>query len=446
MTTQKLCLANYSAAQKFKALDAKKRKAFIDNLTDAQALAFLYDWDFWRRPNQATPQGDWAVWMILAGRGFGKTRTGAQWAIETAEKRGSNGRIALVGRTPGDVRDVMIEGESGILKKSPPWFRPLYEPSKRRLTWPNGCIATTYSSYKPDELRGPQHTDAWCDEKAAWMYLQETWDMLQFGVRLGQDPRICITTTPKPLKLIREILGRENTVTTTGSTYDNLHNLAPTFRDAILSRYEGTTLGRQEIHAELLDEIEGALWLRAWIRKQQPPKTDTGNLDLRRIVVGVDPATTSNPDSDETGIIASGVDFKEHGHVLADSSGRYTPDGWARAALGLYHDLKADCIVAESNQGGEMVAHTIRTIDRNAPVKLVHAKRSKQARAEPVAALYEQNRITHANDLPQLEGELISWIPNTGEESPNRLDAMVYTMHELILSSRNVSERKLVGV
>lgn len=438
--------ANYSTAQKFQALPSKDRQKFIDNLSDEQAAAFLYDWEFWQRPNQATPQGKWAVWMILAGRGFGKTRTGAQWTIETAEKRGKNGRIALVGRTPADVRDVMIEGESGILAKSPPWFRPLYEPSKRRLTWPNGCIATTYSSYKPDELRGPQHTDAWFDELAAWMYLQDTWDMAQFGCRLGADPRICITTTPKPLKLLREILTRADTVKTTGSTYDNLHNLAPTFRDAILSRYEGTTLGRQEIHAELLDEIEGALWLRAWIKRLDAPKNEDKSLNVRRIVVGVDPATTNNADSDETGIIASAVDYKEHGHVLADSSGRYTPDGWARAALGLYYDLNADCIVAESNQGGEMVAHTIRTIDRNAPVKLVHAKRSKQARAEPVAALYEQGRITHTDNFEALEGELISWIPDTGEESPNRLDAMVYTFHELILSRRTATERKISGV
>lgn len=438
--------ANYSQAQRFQALPSEQRQKFIDNLTDEQAAAFLYDWEFWQRPNQATPTGAWAVWLILAGRGFGKTRTGAQWVIEQAEKRGKNGRIALVGRTPADVRDVMIEGESGILRKSPVWFRPMYEPSKRRLTWPNGCIATTYSSYKPDELRGAQHTDAWCDELAAWFYLQDTWDMLQFGCRLGADPRICITTTPKPLKLLRELLTRNDTVKTTGSTYDNLHNLAPTFRDAILSRYEGTTLGRQEIHAELLDEIEGALWQRAWIRRQKPPKHENGNLDVRRIVVGVDPATTSNEDADETGIIASAVDFKEHGHVLGDVSGRYTPDGWARAVIGLYHDLNADCIVAESNQGGEMVAHTIRTIDRNVPIKLVHAKRSKQARAEPVAALYEQGRITHADNFEALEGELVGWVSDTGEESPNRLDAMVYTFHELILSKRNATERKITGV
>ena len=428
------------------ALSTEQQTAYYDALSIDVADALRYDWGFWQRPNQATPEGDWAAWIILAGRGFGKTRTGAEWTIETAQKRGPDGRIALVARTPADVRNVMIEGESGIMAKSPPWFRPLYEPSKRRLTWPNGCIATTYSSYKPDELRGPQHTDAWCDEFAAWMYLQMMWDMLQFGCRLGQDPRICITTTPKPIKLLRELLTRKNTVKTTGSTYENLHNLAPTFKDAILARYEGTTLGRQEIHAELLDEIEGALWLRAWISKQQPPKTEAGNMDLRRIVIGVDPATTSNADSDETGIIASGVDFKEHGHVLADSTGRYTPDGWARAALALYHDLNADCIVAESNQGGEMVAHTIRTLDRNAPVKLVHAKRSKQARAEPIAALYEQGRITHTDDFAALEGELISWIPDTGDESPNRLDAMVYTFHELILSKRNASQRKLTGV
>lgn len=446
MTPQSQNSENYSTAQRFHELEPGARDAFIAGLTDAEALAFLYDWSFWRRPNQATPPGDWPIWLILAGRGFGKTRTGAEWAIETAEKRGSGGRIALVARVPGDVRDVMIEGESGIMEKSPPWFRPHYEPSKRRLTWPNGCLATTYSSHKPAELRGPQHTDAWCDELAAWMYLQDTWDMLQFGCRLGTDPRICITTTPKPLKLLTEIVRRPDVVKTTGSTYENLHNLAPTFRDAILARYEGTQLGRQEIYAELLDEIEGALWSREWIRRQEVRKTDAGAMDLRRIVVGVDPATTNNTESDETGIIAAGIDFTEHGHILADASGRYSPDGWARAALGLYHDLGADCIVAESNQGGDMVAHTIRTIDRNAHIQLVHAKRSKQARAEPVAALYEQGRISHAADLAALEGELVSWVPESGDESPNRLDAMVYTIHELILTRRTVGERKLTGV
>jgi phage terminase large subunit-like protein len=435
-----------SEAQALALLPTEQQTEYLDALTIEEAQALMFDWGFWQRPNQATPKGAWAVWMILAGRGYGKTRTGAEWAREQAEKRGPDGRIALVSQTPATARRVMIEGESGILAKSPPWFRPIYEPSKRQLAWPNGCIGTVYTSHNYEELRGEQHTDAWCDEMAAWMYLQDTWDMLQFGCRLGHDPRICITTTPKPLKLIRELIGRDNTVKTTGSTYENLHNLAPTFKDAILSRYEGTTLGRQEIYAELLDEVEGALWLRKWILRRELPKNDMGKPDLQRIVVGVDPATTNNPDSDETGIIASGLDFKQHGHVLADSSGRYTPDGWARAAVGLYHDLNADCIIAESNQGGEMVAHTIRTIDRNAPVRLVHAKRSKQARAEPVAALYEQGRISHADDFGALEGELISWIPETGDESPNRLDAMVYTFHELMLAKRNVSERKLSGV
>mgnify|MGYP005813764459 FL=1 len=382
----------------------------------------------------------------MAGRGFGKTRTGAQWAIETAMKRGRGGRIALVSRTPGDVRDIMIEGESGILEKSPPGFRPHYEPSKRRLTWPNGCIATTYSSFKPDQLRGAQQTDAWFDELAAWYYLQDAWDMAQFGTRLGDDPRICITTTPKPLKLLREIIGRHDTVLTTGSTYDNLHNLAPTFRDAILARYEGTSLGRQEIYAELLDEIEGALWKRAWIIKRDAPQNDNGDLALQRIVIAIDPATTSKATSDETGIVAVGVDFNEHGHVLADVSARYTPDGWARAALGLYNDFNADRIVAESNQGGEMVSHTIRTIDRNAAIKLVHASRSKQARAEPVAALYEQGRITHTDSFDALEGELVSWSPDMGDASPNRLDALVWGFTELFLLRGHVAQRKLTGV
>ena len=437
---------NYSAAQTFKSLPPDKRQRFLENLTERDAIALLHNWAFWARPNQLPPSGDWFVWLILAGRGFGKTRTGAEWVIGQAKKRGASGRIALAARTPADVRDTMIEGESGILAKSPPDFKPIYEPSKRRLIWPNGCRATTFSSYKPDELRGPQHTDAWCDELAAWYYLGDCWSNLMLGLRLGADPRCVVTTTPKPVKLLRELRERKNVAITSGSSYENLENLAPTFRDEILGQYEGTTLGRQEIYAELLDEAEGALWKRDWILHGDAPRGENDALALSRVVVSIDPATTNNPDSDETGITVNAIGHDGRGYLLADISGRYSPDGWARAAIQAFYDYDADTIIAEANQGGDMVAHTIKTIHHGAPIKMVHASRSKQARAEPVAALYEQGRMTHVGAYAALEDELTNWEPNTGAPSPNRLDALVWGFTELFITRRQVAERKLVGM
>ena len=289
--------------------------AFAAQLADALEAS----WPAIARPNQLPPPGDWQVWLLLAGRGFGKTRTLAEWVCQQAAS-GQAGRIAVVAATAADARDVLVEGQSGILTVSPPWFRPVYEPSKRRLTWPNGAIATTFSAEEPERLRGPQHDSAICDELGSWSR-PETWDMLQFGLRLGRHPRCVVATTPRPTKLIRELLACEgrNVAVTRGSTYENRANLAPGFFDQIIGKYEGTRLGRQELNAELLDDTPGALWSHGIIDAAR----QAAARQLARIVVAIDPAATSGEDADETGIIVVGKDTQGHGYVLADASGKY---------------------------------------------------------------------------------------------------------------------------
>lgn len=366
------------------------------------------------------------------GRGAGKTRSGAEWIRERVET-GQASRIALVAQTPADVRDVMVEGESGILRISPPWNKPIYEPSKRRLTWSNGAFALAFSSYEPDRLRGPQFDTAWCDEVASWHYVRETWDNLMFTMRLGGDPKVAVTTTPKPIKLIRDLLERPDVVISRGTTYDNVENLPPQFLQTILSRYEGTSLGRQEIYAEVLDEAEGALWTRAWIEDSRIAEPPT---DLYRVIVAIDPAVTSSAESDETGIVAVGLSDSGDLYVLGDWSGRYSPDGWARAACNMYAHFDADLIVGEVNNGGDMVEYTLRTVDQHIPYKAVHASRGKRARAEPIAALYEQGRAHHVGTFPDLEDQLCTWEPLGSEASPDRMDALVWAASELVHTGR----------
>ena len=387
------------------------------------------DWRSIARIEQLPPSGDWSVWLILAGRGAGKTRTGAEWVRSLAEAA-SVPRIALVGPTSADVRDVMVEGESGILAICPNSNRPTYEPSKRRLTWPNGVQAAMFSSEEPERLRGPQHAAAWCDELCSWRNVRSTWDNLQFGLRLGKRPRQVITTTPKPIKLLKEIVKRDgqDVVVTRGRTTDNAANLAPSFLSQIVARYEGTRLGRQELNAELLEDVQGALWTRDLLeegrREKAPP--------MRRIVVAIDPAVSVSENSDETGIIVAGLGTDDHGYLIEDASGKLSPIEWARRAVALYHKHGADRIVAEANQGGLMVETTIRTVDQNVSFKGVHASRGKITRAEPIAALFEQFRIHLVGAFPELEDQLCTFeagLPG----SPDRLDAMVWTFTELMV-------------
>ena len=383
------------------------------------------------RQAQLAPPGPWRVWLLLAGRGFGKTRAGAEWVREQV-KEGTAGRIALVAPTAADARDVMIEGESGILAVTPDRAKPLYEPSKRRITWPNGAIATVYSAEEPERLRGPQHDAAWCDELAAWRY-DEAWDMLMFGLRLGMDPRAVVTTTPKPRRLLRGLIADPTVAVTRGTSFDNRENLAPVFFDAILKRYQGTRLGRQELLAELLDDVPGALWSRAAIERQSVPVAP----ELARIVVAIDPAVSAGEDADETGIVVAGVDRDNHAYVLDDLSGRYAPHEWARRAIAAYKGHDADRIVAESNNGGDMVEATLRIIDSNVSFRAVHASRGKAVRAEPVAALYEQGRVHHVGHLNALEDQMCEFTGNPDRKpgaSPDRVDALVWAITDLLIA------------
>jgi len=383
------------------------------------------DWKFWARPNQLAPKGDWSTWMIMAGRGWGKTRTGAEWIRERVQA--GYRRIGLIAKTPADARDIMIEGESGILACIPKEERPTYETTKRRLTWSNGAVALAFSSHEPDHLRGVQFDTVWVDELATYEYARETWETMRFALRLSDDPRCLVTTTPKPMAIIKEIIKEEGTVLTTGSSYDNQANLTPQFFDQILSRYENTRIGRQEIHAELLEEAEGSLWKRDWIENTRVGECP----DLLRIVVAIDPAVSKNKESDETGIVVCGIDDKKDLYVLDDGSGRYTPQQWGGEAIALYKRWMADRIVAETNNGGMMVESVLRQVDEQIPYKSVHATKGKRVRAEPISALYEQGRVHHVGRHNDLEDQLCNWDPMS-TESPDRLDALVWACTELI--------------
>lgn len=387
----------------------------------------------WRdlaRLEQLPPDGAWLVWAIIAGRGFGKTRSAAELVVEWARTPGV--RIALVGRTPADVRDTMIEGESGILACAPEGEKPIFEPTKRRVTWPNGSIATAFSAEVPSALRGPQFHYAWADEVSSWRdarkgdVVDTAWNNLMLALRLGQDPRCVVSTTPKPNVLTRTILGRKSTQITKGSTYDNLVNLAPSFREAVLAAYEGTRIGRQELNGELLEDVEGALWTLDSI--------DAARVDvappLQRVVVAVDPSGGSSESSDEQGIIVAGIGFDGDWYVIADRSCKLSPHGWATRAVQAFNEFTADRVVAERNFGGDMVESTIRSVDATIPVRMVSASRGKVQRAEPVAALFEQGRVHMVGSFPELEDQMVTWTPAQGG-SPDRVDALVWAITSL---------------
>lgn len=422
-------------------------------LTPAQRRGLRYVWPAWARADQLEPEGLWLTWLILAGRGWGKSRTGGQ----TTHGRAMSGkakRIALVGADFDDVRKVMIEGKSGILSIAPPHERPLWEPSKRLLTWPNGAVGECYSGHDPGGLRGPEFDWFWADEIAKWTYLDETWDNLRMATRLGLSQGM-VTTTPRPRRKLRELLDQVATGSvflTRGATYDNRANLSEAFFREI-ARFEGTRLGRQELLGELLTDTPGSLWTLDRIDRLRVGQSP----DMERIVVAIDPATTHVPKEegngetsdprarrkkkrpDETGIIVAGRGVDGLFYVLADRSCSLSPAGWARRALKAFNDFKADRIVAETNQGGEMVEETLRAIDSDAPISLVHAKRGKVTRAEPVAALYEQKRARHVGCHRELEDQLTTYVEGESDFSPDRMDAMVYAGIELMLEGGIVS-------
>lgn len=414
----------HSLAERLALLNPHERRWLLNGVP---AGLLVWSWRVWARPEQVAPPGEWNLWMVKAGRGWGKTRCGAEWVRERAKN--PNERIGLIGRTAADVRDVMVEGPTGILRVFPDNERPLYEPSKRRITFSSGAVATCYSADEPDLLRGPQHSTLWCDELAAWRFDRETWDNAMLGLRLGEHPRAIITTTPRPTKLVREIIGRPDAVITGGSTYDNAGNLADNFLTTILGRYEGTRLGRQEIEAELLEDNPGALWTQGLIDRNRVRQAPA----LRRIIVAIDPSVSSNESSDEAGIIGAGLGVDGHGYVLADLSGKMAALEWAQAACEWYDKNGCDRIVAEVNNGGDLVEATIRTVNPMVSYKAVHATRGKIIRAEPIGALYEQGKIHHVGNFPALEDQMTTYDPAISKKSPDRMDALVWAMTDLML-------------
>jgi phage terminase large subunit-like protein len=407
-------------------------RKLADRLREAvqrREAAGRFDWDRMARSTQRLPAGSWRNWLILAGRGWGKTLTGAQtcriWSRDFPY-------IALVGATIEDARDIMVEGPSGILSVCPNHERPAYYPAKHSLEWPNGCKMSVFTASEPERLRGKQFCKLWADELASWPYLRETWDQCAFGLRLGKNPQAVITTTPKPLNLLRSLLHNRTTHVTRGSTYENRDNLAEQFFSEIINRFEGTRLGKQELNAEILSDNPGALWTLAGIEADRVTKVP----DLERVVVAIDPSGTSTEASDECGIVVTGRDGqrKPHFYVLADLSLRGSPETWARKAILAYHAHGADRVIAEGNFGGDMVESVLRNIDPNVSFKKVTASRGKLIRAEPVAALYEQHRVHHVGVFEALEEQMVNYVPGS-PGSPDRMDAGVWAISGLMEDS-----------
>lgn len=418
---------------------------FFAGLGPRELETLLASWTLNARPDQWPPNAardgePWSVWLVMGGRGAGKTRTGAEWVrgLALGEPDFSArpvGRIALVGETAADVRDVMIEGVSGILSVHAADERPTWEPSRRRLEWRNGAIAQAFSAEDPESLRGPQFECAWLDEFAKWRHAQETFDMLQFGLRLGERPRQLVTTTPRATPSLKRLMDDPHTALSRASTYANARHLAPSFIETIVSRYAGTRLGRQELEGEVIAEAEGALWSRDMIEACREDKAPA----LARVVVAIDPPASSSGRADRCGVVAAGVDADGIVHVLEDSSlGAARPAAWARAAIACHRRHEADMIVAEVNQGGEMVAAVIHEADASIVVKQVRATRGKYLRAAPVAQLYEQGRVRHSGAFPALEDEMCAFGPEglAGARSPDRLDALVWAITALALAPR----------
>ena len=435
--------------------DALKRsEQEIDEILDCIGAenfeSLITDWPLWARKDQLPPEvitadNDWKTWVVLGGRGAGKTITGSQWIRYQALGKMPIAtrpvtRIALVGPTLGEVRSVMVEGISGLLAVHAEHERPKFLSSQNKLVWPSGAIGQIFSAEDPDSLRGPQFDVAWCDELAKWNNLQETWDMLQFGLRLGGHPRAVVTTTPRPVKLLKQLLGDNGTLITKASTHDNAGFLSPSFIGEIEKQYGGTRLGRQEISGEMIEDNPDALFQRDLIEKTRVQTTPP----LERIVVAVDPPVTSKNTSNACGIICAGLGEDGRAYVLDDATvQKAKPMRWAQKAVAIYHARAADRLVVEVNQGGEMVSTIVAEVDPSVAVKTVHAARSKHLRAEPVAALYEQHRVSHVGPLPELEDEMCVFEQRTGKgrTSPDRVDALIWALSELLLTSKAATPR-----
>ena len=413
-----------------------ERLELLNTLEPIEREELAWHWRLWARVDQLPPPGDWRLWLVMAGRGFGKTRAGAEWVRAVAEAD-SQARIALVAASLGEARAVMIEGESGILAVCPPTRAPNYEPSLRRLTWPNGAQATLYSAQEPEALRGPQHSHAWCDEVAKWDSANgramAAWDNLAMGLRLGEHPRVLATTTPRAVPLLRRLLDEEAVAITRGASEANRANLPARFLRDVRKTYGSSLLARQELDGELIEDIPGALWTRGLL---ESCRDDGSPSPAARVVVGVDPPASA--EGDACGVIVCALGADGVGRVLADASvEKASPERWARAVAQAAEAWQADRVIAEANQGGAMVESVLRAADLSLPVRLVHASRGKAARAEPVAALYEAGRVRHMGCFPQLEDELCGLVAGGGYQgpgrSPDRADALVWAMTELML-------------
>jgi len=407
----------------------------LESLSLVELEALKYEWPIWARKSQMAPKGDWTTWLLLGGRGAGKTRAGAEWVRSKATGAYPKSPIALVGETISDARSVMVEGHSGIMAVHPAAERPTFTRSRNEIEWPNGAVARLYSASDPESLRGPQFSLAWCDETCKWPDADAAWDMLQFCLRIGERPQQLVTTTPKPIKLLRRIINDPMTRVSNVKTAENKHNLAPSFLTSIVDQYRGTSLGRQELEGEILESNEDALWSRQLIDLSR----STSMPELERIVIAVDPPVSSHERSDKCGIVVAGL-FEGCVYVLADATlPRATPLRWATKVVELYEFFEADCVVAEVNQGGDLVSNALHQVCPLLPVKSVHAKRGKWLRAEPVAMLYERGSVRHVGLLAELEDEMCNFAA-TGKangHSPDRLDALVWAVTELALVNSN---------
>lgn len=427
-------------AERVASLSEADRAAIFAGITEAELAQLEYDWRFWGRPAQIAPDGDWSTWLALAGRGFGKTEMGAQWIKERV--KGGARHIALIAETQKDLEEVMV---ARIIAVTPEAERPTVRFKPVRMIWPNGATALGYNGTEPDQLRGPEFDTAWVDELAKYQRARDLWDMLQFTMR-KPDPRVFISTTPRPIPVIKDIMKLSGTVITRGSTMDNRSNLPASFLKSVLERYEGTRLGRQELNAEILDDVPGALWTREMFDNkrvrgewdgQQIITTDGRKIAMQRVVIGVDPSGSSgDPEkADDIGIIAAGKGVDGRGYVLGDWTCNMSPAGWGRRVVDAYNKFRADNVVAEKNFGGDMVNFVIKTANATVPVKMVTASRGKVVRAEPIAALYEQGKVSHLNGLEELEDQACQMTADgyIGDGSPDRVDAKVWALSELML-------------
>lgn len=422
-----------SLAKQLAQLTAKEQQEILEQLSESDLEALEHEWRFWARPDQIAPEGDWSTWLALAGRGWGKTEAGAQWVNERVDAGAKS--IALIAETQKDLEEVMVQR---LIKVAKPGNEPIVRFRPVRVVWPSGAIALGYNGTEPDQLRGPEFDTAWVDELAKYKRARDTWDMLQFTMRSGKDPRVFVTTTPRNIPVIREMASDPTTVVTKGSTFDNADNLPKVFLDRLTTKYAGTRLGRQELEAEILDDLVGALWQRENFDENRVDELP----DMQRVVVAVDPSGSSGDmedNADDIGIVVAGKGVDGRGYILEDISCNLSPDGWGKVAVKAYKRWKADRIVAERNFGGAMVEHVIKTVDNSVSYRGVVASRGKVIRAEPVAALYEQDRVSHLGEFKELEDQMCMMGPDgyAGEGSPDRLDAAVWALSDLMITGSN---------